>query len=129
MKVPRLHYCTTFYPDEGCPVDISPLLYQLYRGQRLLVMCAREGMVKRLLSLTPDQTHGCQLRALGWWDLDPEDYGKLLTSLMDYAAVIIVGRDRIADEYLKLAQHFEGLFTAATAEVPVRQTRRLLNLN
>lgn len=113
-----LHYCNTHY-DCTPPLDINPLILRRFPEGNILVLCAREGMVKRIshganiwpYNQYPDQS----VVALGWWEaqdfdlvdsrgyLHPED-------LLAQDAVVIVGRDRIDPMFHGLLAAVEDVF-------------------
>lgn len=121
----RLFYNDTVYGDE-CPVDISPLILQLYRKEKVLALCAREGMVQRIKALPEEATFGCQVDVVGWWELDSERYSDLLVALSGYGAVVIVGRERIDQSFLGVLEHFEALFREEGHTAFVKSNRRLM---
>lgn len=104
----RLFYCHTHY-DLKPPVDINPLILQRYPTETILVLCAREGMVKRIdkMKAAPDYPYPKQtILALGWWDLKGEISATLV---LECDVVVVVGKDRIDKKFLPLLYEVEQL--------------------
>jgi len=102
----KIYSCSTHY-DTSPPTDINPLILQLHEDGKILVLCAREGMVIRIRKritesgyLKPFQEVHCY----GWWDLTGENYENIVGSkaLLSYTALVLVGPERIDPSYKPL---------------------------
>jgi hypothetical protein len=104
---PKLYYCNTHYTTSP-PTDINPLLLQRYPNHKMLVLCAREPMIKRIDAL-------CLPRVLcvGWWDLEEAglfERGFLcFDELYSYDVVVIIGRDRIDNSFCSILKQIEHI--------------------
>lgn len=115
MTTPKLYYCNTHY-DCHPPVDINPLILSRHSQSKILALCAREGMVKRISKqdrLPYSQFPSATIHAVGWWDMQkvglvtPQGY--LATDqLLCYDVIVIVGRNRIDSIFSKLLKAVEG---------------------
>jgi hypothetical protein len=102
----KLYTCSTHY-DTSPPTDINPLILQLHEDGKILVLCAREGMVTRIRNRIkePGYLNAFQeVDCYGWWDLTPENYDQIVGSkaLLSYTAVILIGPERIDPSYKSL---------------------------
>jgi len=67
----QLHYCNTLYEYQP-PIDINPLLLELYKDKKVLALCARDKMIERITArqqnvvslFYPNQ----KLLPMGWWE-------------------------------------------------------------
>lgn len=113
-----LHYCNTNY-DCKPPLDMNPLILRRYPTGSILVLCAREGIVKRITQNSqlmpynqyPDQS----IVAIGWWEA--QDYGLINSQchfeshdLLSQDAVVIVGKNRIDPMFHGLLKAVEAVF-------------------
>jgi len=111
----RLHHCNTHYHIDP-PVDINPLILERYKTGKVLALCARQEMVKRIDTLmnTDDFYPNIHLVAYGWWDakdmglVDKDEPNDLqLHELLSYDAVAIICRSRIHQAFLPLMREVE----------------------
>ena len=102
----KLYTCSTHY-DTSPPTDINPLILQLHEDGKILVLCARDGMVTRIRKrikepdyLKPFQEIDCY----GLWDLTKDNYEDIVghRALLNYTAVIFVGPERIDPSFKPL---------------------------
>jgi hypothetical protein len=105
----KLHYSETNY-SELPPLDINPLLLQLYRNKDVLVICSRQGMKQRIDQLIEDRDPlhtECRLRVIGIWE---EDKSATFTRgcITMHDAVIIIGKDRIHEDYFPILCHIKN---------------------
>ena len=107
--MPRLHYCDTNYNLEP-PLDINPLILQLYEGEDLLVICARKGMEIRINHLleTDEMYSKCRVKVKGIWI---EDTVATFTRgyLTMFKGIVIVGKTRIYEDYLSILTFIESV--------------------
>lgn len=110
----QLYYCKTHYDCEP-PVDINPLITRRYPQGKILVLCARDGMVKRISKLSFAEYPEINVAPIGWWEF--KDYGLIdqyshliSTEILDNDAVVIIGRDRIDPIFHSLLKAVEFLF-------------------
>lgn len=103
----KVHYCETNYSHEP-PIDVNPLIWQAYPKGKILILCAREGMKKRIKSLQKEN-----IDIVGWWELDKYNlviYNCLnREKLLSYTTVVIIGRNRIHEIYRKLLNLVETI--------------------
>lgn len=108
----RLYYSNTIF-SVSPPQDINPLILEIYRGKRILVLCCRDGQIIRLRKRESDC--GAFLAYRGWWDaqkigiVNSDGYIDR-EQLLSWDAVVILCRDRIQDLYLPLLQSVEAVF-------------------
>ena len=96
---PKVYYCNTIYCK---PIsDINPLILQKHKRDRILVLCAREGQVKRITTMlcNPEFAH-LDILHYGWWDADnmgllDEDGSINYQDLCIHDLLIILDRRRI----------------------------------
>ncbi len=120
----RLFYNDSILDCEP-PVDISPLILQLYRGKKILALCPREGILYRIKTLPNESKFGCQIDCVGWWELDSVAYSNLILRLDDYEAVVIVGKERVDRSFWELMEHFEALFKIESRASIVKHNDRI----
>lgn len=112
----RVHYCSTNY-NLATPLDINPLLLQLYKETDLLVLVAKEQQKERLLDYLEECTveHSNKVDVAGWWELELFDiirFNKLyVKGLLKYKAIIIVSRNRIDSKFVNVLKAIESLRT------------------
>lgn len=113
-----LYYSDTDY-DIQPPEDISLFLLRLYRGRRMLAICAREGMQQRIRKMIKEENYvGPEIVTAGVWDLDEVDV--LNTSevsipkttvipalLKSFDVVVLVGKDRVHEDYKYIVEMIE----------------------
>lgn len=104
----RLHFCETHYSVKP-PVDINPLVLELYKDKKVLAICAKQQMVDRI-----DKLEIPRLLACGWWeveeiDLYPQGYLDY-SELFSYDVVVVIGRKRIDEKFWPLLFQLEKAF-------------------
>lgn len=108
----KVHTCETHYNVKP-PVDINPLLLQVYgKKDKLLVLCAREGMVQRISMMKENDGYkGPKLEVVGVWDaIDKEIFvnGKANVALLKkFNAVVIIGKSRAYEGYKAILDSVE----------------------
>lgn len=117
MSFPPLYYsktCFTLDPQ----LHINPLILRRYSTSNLLIMCAREPQIKRVL----DQLEAYEYiehTVKGWWEVTTSDlaifashFNPAKISLFD--AVIIIDPERIHTDFHMLRQELEHLCVLQT---------------
>jgi hypothetical protein len=107
MKKPTLLYSDPDY-NHVIPVDIAPSILENLLGYKVLFICAREGMEKRLEDCISDNPlyQGQDFSTIGVWDIDLDNMQKILHP---YDKVVIVGRSRINTAWTKEVEALEKL--------------------
>jgi signal recognition particle GTPase len=109
----ELYYCNTHY-NTFPPVDINPLLLRKYSNEKILVICARQGMIKRIdnASQVRAETYPKQsVVTCGAWELEtkglvtPQGVNRI--RLSEYDVIIVVGRTRIASQFIPQIKKIE----------------------
>ena len=111
MNKKHLYYCETNYFTKP-PQDINPILLQLFPNGLYLVICARDGMVKRINKfMATSNSFDCVIVPQGIWQL--YDYINILDDyLFSFDCVIVLGRNRISPVFHHLLQKIEHCFNA-----------------
>lgn len=112
----RLFHCNTHYNTKP-PTDINPLILERYKRSKILVFCARKGMLKRISKMISDLKYPYpdqKIMSCGWWETDLFEITKGgevdLIKLLAYDVIIIVGRERIDKSFLPIVESIEKLF-------------------
>lgn len=110
----KLYYCETHYNIKP-PMDINPLLLRLYKNNKMLVICTREGMKTRIEKFKrSDEYHGPEeLSVCGIWELEKAgliEEGVFIKDIFEtYDAIVIIGRERAHDSYKPLLRMIENV--------------------
>jgi len=116
----RLFYCNTNYNAKP-PVDINPLILQRYRSAHILVLCARDGMVKRIAKMTSEDSYPYphqHVLAYGWWEA--EEMGLVVNGqidskeLLSYEVIVIIGKDRVPPKLSYLVDQVEQIIRCSS---------------
>jgi hypothetical protein len=106
-----IHYCNTHY-DISPPIDINPLILQRFSDKVILVLCARDGQVKRINNLTvrnPDLT----VIPCGWWNLQEFQIfreGKINRDVLNtFDVIVILDRTRIHKTFMPHVEELEEI--------------------
>lgn len=98
MEKPTLLYSDPDY-NYLIPIDIAPSLLTDLLGNKILIVCAREGMIMRLNSCLSQNPlyQGQEFDVMGIWEVKLDNIAKLVHN---YQKVVIVGKSRIHQIYL-----------------------------
>jgi hypothetical protein len=81
--------------------DINPLLLELYKERKMLVLCARDGQQKRILAKKLEQ----KVDVVGWWELMEkgfiDDFGSF-GFLYSYDVIVVLDPPRIHPSFKPL---------------------------
>lgn len=107
-----LYQCETHY-DQQPPIDINPLLLHLYKKNKMLVICTREGMKTRIQEMRVKNDYvGPELVVCGIWELDKcglFEEGVLIRSILEsFDAVVLIGKNRAHPAYQPLIHFIEN---------------------
>ena len=111
---PRLFYNTTIYGRTPIQ-DINPLVLQKYCKGQILILCAREGSVKRIAKMVNDPLYPYDdqvLLAYGWWEADKmglitKGYELDKANLNAQDAIIILNQHRVDPLFSSLVKRVE----------------------
>lgn len=103
--MPKLYFCNTIYSCEP-PNDINPLLLELYKEKKMLVLCARDRQANRIKKLLETEDFkGRQVYPIGWWEFEENglftekgDINYQVLTMVD--CIVVLDKERVGEPFV-----------------------------